>query len=450
MTAFAPTTVPAGAGEGARAGDPDGEPTAPSTTAHPHPFEGSGVVAAWLALLGIALWWGRSSITGRGLGVGAAPLVGTWQWHATPWLALPAVVGALVVAFGPAAARRLSWPAVPLAAGLAASAWTLALAASDGWRRVTEPLTTRHEYEPFAATIGGAGSFLRHFVARLPGSPIHVQGHPPGAPLVPWGLDAVGLGGAGWFAALVILGWGVAISAALVAGRAVGGEAVARRAAPALVLLPAAVWAGTSADALFAGVLAIGVAFAVAARRSSAIGGGIVLALGMLLTYGGLAVAAIPGLVQLRRRRWTTVALAVGAVVAALVSVALVSGFSWIDGLGATHRAYEHGVASERPGRYFALAGNPAALALAVGPAVAVGLRAAVRRRQDAAVLLPLVALLVVLAVDASSLSKGEVERIWLPFVPWLALAAPGDRRGWLVAQVSVALLLQAWLRSSW
>jgi hypothetical protein len=89
-------------------------------------------------------------------------------------------------------------------------------------------------------------------------------------------------------------------------------------------------------------------------------------------------------------------------------------------------------------------------LALAVGPAVVVGLVLAIRRWRDAASLLPLVGLAIVVAVDASLLSKGEVERIWLPFVPWLALAAPGHRRSWLALQAVVAVVLQAWLRSKW
>jgi methylthioxylose transferase len=60
------------------------------------------------------------------------------------------------------------------------------------------------------------------------------------------------------------------------------------------------------------------------------------------------------------------------------------------------------------------------------------------------------VALAAVFAADVSQHSRGEVERIWLPFVPWLALAAPGDRRGWLAAQVAVALVLQSAVVSPW
>ncbi len=413
-------------------------------------------VVAWVALVGVALRWGSVAISGRGLAVNAAPLVGHWVWRPQAALVVPALIAVLVVRWGPQAATRLRWSPLVVVTGLSAIAWTTALAASDGWDALTAPLTTRHEYEPFAAGIGDAGEFLRTFVERLNGSPIHVQGHPPGAPLVPWALDAVGLSGAGWFAALVVAGWGVAVGAVLVAARAVAGEAVARRAAPALVLLPAAIWAGTSADALFAAVLTVGATVVVSGRssptraRMAAFGGGMALGLGLLLTYGGLAVVGIPAAVLLVRRRPLSAALLAVGVLVVFVTTAVVSGFWWLDGLHATRLAYLDGVAAERPGRYFALVGNPAALALAVGPATVVGLAWALRRWRDAASLLPLAGLAVVVAVDASMLSKGEVERIWLPFVPWLALAAPGDRRVWLAAQAGVALVLQAWLRSKW
>jgi hypothetical protein len=442
---MAPTAPLAAPARPARAGTAE-----PDRSRAPASRDGRVAVAAWLGLVGVALWWGRASISGRGLAVNAAPLAGHWVWQPRWLLLVPAALGGAVVGLGPRVAARLPWPVVPAVAGVSASAWATALAASDGWSRVTQPLTTRHEYEPFARTIDGAGPFLRDFVAQLPGAPIHVQGHPPGAPLVPWVLDSIGLGGAGWFAALVLLAWGLAVGAALVAVGRIAGAAAARRAAPALVLLPAAVWAGTSADALFAGVLATGVALAVARRPVTVVAGGLVLGVGLLLTYGAVLPAGIPVLVHLRQRRPAYAALVAGAAVAVLVVVAIVSGFSWLDGLAATRAAYERGVASDRPSAYFALVGNPAALALMVGPGVALGLVAVARRWREASALLPLAALLAVVAADASLLSKGEVERIWLPFVPWLALAAPGHRRGALAAQAGLALLLQAWLRSKW
>jgi hypothetical protein len=114
--------------------------------------------------------------------------------------------------------------------------------------------------------------------------------------------------------------------------------------------------------------------------------------------------------------------------------------------LAATGDRYWAGIASERPVLYLTLLGNPAALALATGPAVAVGLWR-LRRRPE---LLPLAAVAAVCLADLSQMSRGEVERIWLPFVPWLALAAPGNRRGWLAAQVGVAVALQSSLVSAW
>ena len=413
-------------------------------------------VIGWLSVVAVSVWWGSQAISGRGLGVNAAPLAGRWDWNPRAGIAAPIAVAVAIVGWGPGAAARVRRSWVPLLAGGAATVWAGALAASDGWGSVTRPLTTRHEYEPYAATIGGAGQFLRTFVERLPDTPIHVQGHPPGATLVPWGLDGLGLPGAGWFAALVLLGWGVAVASAVVASRAIAGERAARRAAPALVLLPAAVWAGTSADGLFAGVLGAGAAMALVGGRTRrvelllATAGGAVLGVGLLLTYGGVTIVALAVGVLLWRRRPLPAALVVAGAGVVLVAVAAASGFSWLDGLDATRARYAAGIASERPSLYFALAGNPGALALAVGPAVAVGLAAAVRHVRSARSLLPLAAMLVVLAANVSLLSKGEVERVWLLFVPWLAVAAPGSSRGWLAAQAGLALVLQTWLVGKW
>ncbi len=56
-----------------------------------------------------------------------------------------------------------------------------------------------------------------------------------------------------------------------------------------------------------------------------------------------------------------------------------------------------------------------------------------------------------VLLADASQMSKAEVERIWLPFVPWLllscALLPERWRRTGLVVQVGLALVVQHLLR---
>jgi len=278
--------------------------------------------------------------------------------------------------------------------------------------------------------------------------------------------------------ALVLLVAGAtAVPAVLLAAREVAGEAFARRAAPFVAVAPSALWLVTSADALFAAVGAWAVCLAVLATRPGralrstvllAACAGSVFALGLHLTYGLVPLAAVPAVVVLARRRWAVAPAA--AVGAALVTVAFVAaGFWWFDGLAATHERYLAGVASERPGRYFALLGNPAALALAVGPVAAV---AVARVRGVRVWLLPGAALIAVALANLSGLSKAEVERIWLPFQPWILLLAGGlvvagaagtvdpparpSIRRWslasvlLVAQVVVAVAIEAVVRTPW
>lgn len=424
-------------------------PVAPGTDAVPR-RQISGVLA-WTVVVLAAVLWGPLA-AGGDVGIGAPPFVGRWEWDLRLGLVPAILLGALVAWKGPAAVASLRWSFVPVATAVVASLWGLLLAASEGWAAVTAPLTTRFEYEPFAAGIGGPSEFAvfwSGYVEHIGEYPTHVRGHPPGAVAVPWLLDQVGLGGAGWFAVLCLAGWGVAVGAALVAYRAVAGEAAARSAAPVLALLPAAIWAGTSADALFAGVIALGVALTVVAAVTGrhAWLAGATLGAALLLTYGAVPVLVLPAAVIVHRRAWragtTVVVAAVG-----VLSVAALAGFSWPEGLAATRAEYWQGLAADRPGWYLMLAGNPGALALALGPAVAAGLarlRWPARRS-----LLPMAAAAAVVAANLSQLSRGEVERIWLLFVPWLALAAAGGRRRWLVAQVAVAVVIQTVLRSPW
>ncbi len=146
------------------------------------------------------------------------------------------------------------------------------------------------------------------------------------------------------------------------------------------------------------------------------------------------------------RAAWRTLAAMAAGAATVLVAVAGL-GFWWLDGLATTRRLYWESVADVRPTAYLALAGNPGVLFAVVGPAVVAGL---FLRQHRPAALLSIGAVAAVVLADASLLSKGEVERIWLPFVPWLAVVAPGHRRGWLAAQAAVALALEAVLVTPW
>src|SRR5829696_1951685 len=425
--------------------------------------------AGWATVVAAGLVVGTRAVAGRDeFALRAAPLAG--HWDAAPGAApaaawLPAVgVGALTVAAGPAWAASTRWrPLVAGSAGLTV-AWAVALAAGRGWSAVAAPLATRFEYLAVVERVDGPGVFLRTFTERIDGYPTHVRGHPPGMPLVLWGLDRLQLAGPGWAAALVLSGAGVATAAALVTTRAVAGEATARRAAPFVALAPAALWLGTSADALFAGVGATGIALVVAGRsRTSAAGGGATLAAAAFLTYGAVLLAAIATAALLattaaawaRRRsagragadtrapaalpreshgtrqagaggagvegrsangRWLggpggaggRLGLAAAAGVAVVVGVGG-AGFWWWDGLAATHAQYRAGVAGDRPYLLFTLLMNPAALALAVGPAAVAALAVMARRRAVGPVaqrawVLPAAALAAVVAADLSGL----------------------------------------------
>lgn len=429
-------------------------------------------LVVWLVIVLVAVTWGTIHIaTDPDQAVPAAPFMGRWRLDLRLAL-LPAVaLGALVVVHGPRLAATLPWRRLLLATTASTVAWTALLAVSRGWDRLTAPLTTRPEYEPFAAQISDAPAFVRGFVDDLPSYPTHVRGHPPGAPLVFWVLDRLGLAGAGWAALLMVLAWGGAVAAALVTLRAVAGDGPARRVAPTLAVLPAAVWAGTSFDSLIASTVSIGTCLVVlagvaegggdpshpwrprpAARPVLAVAGGVVLGAALHLSYGAAPLLLVPVAVLASRRALGTFA---GAALGGLAVVAIFAagGFWWPSGLTATRLEYVSSIASERSWVYFTFAGNPGAFLLATGPTWFVGL--ASLRRADIVRWAPaLGALLAVVLADASGLSKAEVERIWLPFVPPLVLlagAVPDQLRTRLLAgQVILALGLQAALASPW
>lgn len=389
--------------------------------------------------------------------IGAPPLVGGFDIRISWSLSGALVLAATAVAFGPVLLRRLRWTALLAASWLAGTAWIVALATATGGglEAVRRPLQSRYEYLAAVPDVGNTGSFLRGFVAELPGYPTHVRGHPPGMLLLLAQLDRIGLAGAGWAAALVIGAGAAAAPAALVAMRALAGEPIARRAALFVTFAPAAVWLGTSADALFCATLAAGVALLALActapvtprADATALLAGLVLGGGLMLSYGLAPLGLVALAVVLATRRWRALAIATAGVAAVLL-VFGAAGFWWPSGLRATHTLYSSGAAARRPYLDF-LVVSPAAFALAIGPAAAVGL---VRLRGMRAWVLPGSALAALAIAELSGLSRGETERIWLPFAPWLLLAAAslGAPRRWLAAQLALALALQVTVVSQW
>lgn len=409
------------------------------------------------------------------------PLHGWWE----PKLFGPGTVPALVVAvlgwrWFARWAGHAPWRLLLGAAYAVGLAWCLSLALVDGSEGISRVLGSPVEYLPTARDVDDVGLLLREFVDRIPYDaaprnwPTHVAGHPPLMLLFFVGLVQVGLGGA-FAAGIVVVVVGATMPlGALVALRALGQEAAARRLAPFLVLSPAAVFVAVSADAVIGAVMAWGLACLALATRGArrgalwwAVPAGLLLGCGVLMSYGmplmGLVALAVLAAGRSQGGTWWPLPVAAGAALVPVLGFA-VAGFAWWEAYPVLHDRYWDGIAADRPASYW-LWGNLAALAVVTGPAVWAGLgvlttrvRPLVRRALDPevrpVVLLAGAALLVVLLADASRMSKSEVERIWLPFVPWLTVAAALLPDRWrspaLAANLVLALLVQHLAYTTW
>lgn len=415
-----------------------------------------------IAILVASVMWGRRVQTDARVKLGAAPLVGVWKWRPGLGTLLPTAVGIVALVALPRIATRARFAVAATFTALGAVAFTLALAAADGWSHVLDPVVHSSEYWANLATLPPAGDMLRHYgtIDFLLKYSVHAKGHPPAFLLLLKMLSAVGLGHPWVAGALSYLGVAVLPVAVLLTVRSLASEEAARTTAPFLALAPYAVWMGTSADALYTAVAASGVACLALAlhttslrkRRSLAFGTGTLLGLGLFFTYGLVPFLLLPVIVTVavrpsRRVAFETVGFA--ALAAALVTFGFrAAGFWWFDGVRTTRTFYWWGSAQYRPWRYF-LVGNLGASLIAVGPVVALGLAAL---RQRAIWWMVGGGLFCLLVADVSQYSKAEVERIWLLFFPWLipaAVALP-KRRAFLATHAGSAVLLQTWLVSKW
>jgi hypothetical protein len=223
----------------------------------------------------------------------AAPLFGFRDIHVGWGTPVAIAVAAAVVVWGPGLAQTLSWRRLTVDVWFVSAAWAMALALVDGWQRgFVGRLTSTDEYLHEVPGITDIPATLRGFADRIldhqPDSwTTHVSGHPPGALLTFVWLDRIGLGGGVWASALCVAVGSSAGAAVIVAVRALGDEAMARRAAPFLALAPAAIWVAVSADALFAGVVAWGIALlALSAGRAVRHPVPVAVAAGVLLGFG--------------------------------------------------------------------------------------------------------------------------------------------------------------------
>lgn len=420
-------------------------------------------LAVWATAVTTGVVIGASlNAAGRNIVLPTPPILGSFNDGVRLTIVLPVIVGAVLVVATPRLAARARWGVLLALTPVLSLAWAFALALAEGPGALTRGPRDHTEYLTDVPSVrAGAGDFLRGFVENIDRYEIHVRGHPPGMVLLLAGLDRVGLGGAGWEAALILLAAATAPVAVMLAVRDVAGEVDARRSCAWLVLAPAAVWIATSADALYMAVGAWAVTCVVLAtserhRRSTpyAALGGLLWGAALLGSYGLLLLAPIPAAVVWSRRATAPVVRValVTTLAAALVLAALLPfGFWWPAGLLATRHEYLV-LDIDRPYWAFVFI-NLAAWAVALGPATAVGLA---HIRHSALRLIVGGGLAAAALAGLSGLSSGEVERIWLPFTIWvlpagalLSSSSRRERRG-LALQAASAIVLISVVTTQW
>ena len=178
-----------------------------------------------------------------------------------------------------------------------------------------------------------------------------------------------------------------------------------------------------------------------------------------MMSYGMPLMGLVAVAVLLAARSWRPLPVAALAALAVVLGFAAL-GFAWWEAFPVLRDRYHDGIAQDRPQSYWWY-GNLACLLVSAGPLLFAGVfhaaataLSAARRTAGPVLLLVAATVLAVAVADASGMSKAEVERIWLPFVPWLTISfailpGPWRRRG-LLLQVIAALVVQHLFSTSW
>ncbi|BCJ35103.1 hypothetical protein Athai_26060 [Actinocatenispora thailandica] len=363
-------------------------------------------LGGWFLLVAVGL--AAVALVGTPAGGRVPPFLAGYRFAPSPWLGAAAALAAAVVGGQVAlsrSGRRPPFALVQAIGYLTALGWALALGAG---RRTapTNPVT------------GSPWGYLRDFVDRYAGT---ADGHPPGAGLLVWTIDRLGLPGTVTVTALGAL----AVPMLLGAARNICGETAARGFAPILVLAPYGAFLAGATDgvaaALGAGLVAAG-ARASDRRRTGwpatgwALLAGLLLGLAALLNYptvwlGGCVVL----LYFARRRAFLNLATGLGALVVPVV--ATTGGYAWTAGLVAAR-------GSTGQSLWWGAIGLLTLLILA-GPPVFTSLR---RVRNTPAWPCLVGAGFAVAFTVFGGFAGDDVETAWLPFFGWLTIAVTAPR----------------------
>lgn len=422
-------------------------------------------LAIWLGLVLIGLLTAALAVAfADDLGTAAAPFFGRYRIAIKPESILAPLIAAAVV-FAAARPRltRLRWPAILGAAYIAALAWTIALALLDGKDGLRNPLAGTDGYLPNLSNVDGPADFLAGFTGLDDQLTAASVGHPPGpllllAFLTP--LLGTGLGLGITLTALSTL----TVPLTLITAKNAVGEPAARRYAPLLILAPYAIWVAVSMDGVTAAILAATMAAgAHASRRTTrglpaiawALTAGLLLGAATMFSYAAAWMGlSLVFLNFARRRPFHNIATGLGALTPLLV--AQLYGFNWMTGLRMAYHDYTNRIEYQRPGLWWA-ALSLVVLIIVTGPAIVSSAR---KMRNTPGWPFLIGAAAAVIFSIAAGLTRGGVEHAWLPYFPWITLAAtapaapggPPARMPLLLAATGAAtgIIVEAVLLSPW
>jgi methylthioxylose transferase len=490
---------------------------------------GPSALAIAVAIVSWATIWGRRVQKNPDVKLGAAPLVGEWKFRPSIGYLMPIGLALLIIVAIPRLFVRLQTRWVVLSSVSLTTAFTAALAGADGRVAMLAPVIHRSEYWFWLNKMPPTRQMLAKYDEYdfIVNFSTHIKGHPPGYMLILKALSALGLAKPWIIASLSYLSAGVVAGSVLVVARRFGTAKFTRKAAPMLILGPYAVWMGTSADAVFSALVALGaagIALATTSWQNSrritfSLFAGLSIGAALYSSWGTVTCGPIlfgvlwcgagrnalrgswqagkPGLkqgtghhskpdlsqprehtlvsgsqqrallgsmlrtlistVRDRMKQSLPVAAWVLTGVGAIAATMTALGYNWFAGMGLTKRLYWKGTAQFRPWKYF-LVGNLGAVFIALGVVAVLGIGVAIsgsattHRDNRWLRIVMICALISVITADLSQYSKGEVERIWLPFMPWLTVPAAllNRPRFWLVLQAMNAIGLQVMLISKW
>jgi hypothetical protein len=365
------------------------------------------------------------------VGSSGAPFTGEYRFKIeVGTLLAPAVAVTVLAAVRAGVLDRLRWGPLLLASYVAAVWWALSLALVDGGNGLASPMTSPEEYLRDVGAVGSdPAAFLRGFVAHADALSVATRTHPPAPVLFLWLLDRLGIDQPQTLGLLITLLGCAYLPLLAVAVRSLCHETAARRLLPVLVLAPYAVWLAVSMDAitllLAAGFVCCGV---LASERDRSwtwsVASGLLLGTAALFNYA-VAWLAVSVIATYFVRRRPLLNVFTGAAALAPLGLFALLGFTWPNGLSAAQADFSVRVGPERSWALWA-ALDVLLLLIAGGPAL---LRAVRRVRTTPGWPFLVGAGLAVVFAVASGLSRGEVERSWLPFFPWLLVPAVAPAR---------------------